>query len=124
MNDASEQFANQYTAALDDYLTGAGEIALRNAYELGRQALEWESGVLIVSATHHKALQAILLRRGKNGDSKYLINKAADFFSESLSAFEMAHRGFQESITALHNLNGSLSRQKRDLHLLLSPMPN
>jgi hypothetical protein len=59
-----KDFTDQYAAALADYLAGAGETALRRAYELGRQALEYESGVLVVAAAHHKALQEMLLRKG------------------------------------------------------------
>jgi two-component system nitrate/nitrite sensor histidine kinase NarX len=124
MNDSAQTFATQYTAALESYLDGEGEAALRRAYELGRRALEYESGVLVVAAAHHKALQAILLRKAGDETGARMINAAADFFSECLSPFEMARRGFQESIASLRDLNEALHRQQRDLRLLLSPMPD
>ena len=124
MREPMQEFSNKYAAALEDYLAGAGEIALRSAYELGRQALEYESGVMLVAAVHHQALEAAMLRNGTDDDSALMIKRAADFFSECLSPFEMAQRGFQESIAALNHLNEALHRQQRDLRLLLSPMPN
>jgi signal transduction histidine kinase len=120
-----DEFANQYATALADYLAGAGETALRRAYELGRQALEYESGVLVVAEAHHKALHEILLRKKTKKELAQMISgPAADFYSECLSPFEMAQRGYQESISSLRKLNEALQRQERDLRLLLSPMPN
>jgi signal transduction histidine kinase len=125
MKDASQEFADQYAAALEGYLAGAGEAALSSAYKLGRQALEYESGMLMMADAHHKALQTILLHKNLDGDeNNHIIAKAADFFSECLSPFEMAQRGFQENITSLRRINDTLDRQQRDLTLLLSPMPN
>ncbi len=124
MKATSQEFVSQYTAALEDYLAGQGEAALRRAYELGRQALEFESGVLVVAAAHHKALETILLRKSKRTISVQRIAGAADFFSECLSPFEMSQRSVQDSIAALRNLNEALHQQQRDLRLLLSPIPN
>jgi signal transduction histidine kinase len=123
MEEATSQFASQYASALQAYLAGAGEAALRRAYELGRQSLEYESGVLLIASAHHQAL-ATILRAGSSKSKAQIIAQAAEFFLECLSAFEMAQRGFQESITSLRNLNDVLQRQQRDLRLLLSPIPD
>src|SRR5262245_4928142 len=120
MSNTSQAFAENYTTALQDYLAGAGEIALGRAYELGRQALEFESCVIIVAGAHHKALQAIAPKNSTDEINAPIISKAGEFFSECLSPFEMAQRGFQESIASLRDLNEALQQQKRDLHLLLS----
>lgn len=124
MEDALQEFSNQYAAALEGYLAGAGEIALSNAYNLGRQALGYDAGMLAVTAAHHQALSTILLRIGVSQDNLAVIKQAADFLSECLSPFEMAQRGFHDSIAALRDLNDTLHSQQQDLHLLLSPMPN
>jgi signal transduction histidine kinase len=117
------EFAAKYTAALEDYLGHGGEIALRNAYELGRQGLSLEAGLFIITEVHHNALYQALQRTDPK-HSEQIIKQAAQFLSECLSPFEMAQRGFQESISVLNNLNKALHRQEKDLHLLLSPIPN
>lgn len=123
MKNSREEFAPHYAAALEDYLAGAGEAALRKAYELGRQALEYESGVLVVADAHHNALQVILQHKNSHEGAK-IIKEAAAFFSECVSPFEMAQRGFQESIASLRDLNEALHQQQRELRLLLSPTLN
>jgi signal transduction histidine kinase len=123
MADTLQTFASDYVAALEDYLAGRGESALRTAYELGRQALAFESGLLVVTTAHHEALSTSLLS-ASHEESTQIIKWATDFLTECLSPFEMAQRGFQESITSLNNLNDALHRQQQDLRLLLSPMPN
>jgi signal transduction histidine kinase len=123
MEEVTSQFASQYASALQAYLGGAGEAALRQAYDLGRQSLEYESGVLLIAAAHHQALKT-LLPEGSLKSNAQVISRAADFFQECLSAIEMAQRGFQDSIASLRNLNEALQRQQRDLRLLLSPIPD
>jgi signal transduction histidine kinase len=124
MNDSMHEFATQYAAALEDYLAGGGEVALRTGYELGRQARGYESGLLILTSAHHKALLTALKGRAEHKPSGEIVRQAADFLSECLSPFEMAQRGFQDSIAALRSLNQVMQRQQQDLHLLLSPIPN
>lgn len=124
MKGVSKEFSTLYASTLDEYLAGAGEVALRKAYELGRQALEYESGMLVVTAAHHKALQSLLLHKTTRAEQARILAAAANFHSECLSPFEMAQRGFRDSIASLRTLNAALNRQQRDLRLLLSPMPN
>lgn len=127
VQDGEQEFAGRYEAALTAYLVGAGETALTSAYELGRQALEYDSGMLVVADAHHKALQTHLLHTNhavSRVDDALILAKAAEFFSECISSFEMAQRGFRESVALLRNMNEMLRGQQRDLNLLLSPMPN
>lgn len=101
--------AKEYLAALKDYLTGGGEGALEDAYMLGRRALEQGLGVVDMVDTHHKALATFLHRRNAPAeDSQEVIKLAGDFLAECLSPFEMAQRGFKDTITALNSLNESL----------------
>lgn len=123
MENFSSEFAHKYAATLNDYLGQGGEAALRDAYELGRQALGLEAGLFVVTEIHHDALYQAL-QRNEPAKSAEIIKQGAEFLSECLSPFEMAQRGFQESISVLNNLNKALHRQEKDLHLLLSPMPN
>jgi PAS domain S-box-containing protein len=97
----------RYTAALEEYLDGGGEAALQRAYELGRTALADGLGVLEMAALHHQAMMRVLPPAGmsgsrrKSGDLPGAIAAAAQFISESLSPFEMTHRGYRETNAAL-----------------------
>lgn len=123
MKDSRKAFITEYITAFEAYLANGQETALGQAYELGRKALSIESGLFVITAAHHEALQKSL-KRAVDGQRADIIERATEFLSECLSPFEMAQRGFQESIVALNNLNKTLHKQEQDLHLLLSPMPN
>lgn len=105
-----------YTQALQDYLAGAGEEALRRAYEFGRQAIGEGLGVMDMVAIHNAAmLQAANLDRNTTGQ----IEAMQAFLMESLSPFEIAHRSFQETTTTLRRLNETIEGEtKRLAHLL------
>jgi signal transduction histidine kinase len=109
----------QYTHALEDHLGGGGEIALQEAYELGRRALAEGLGVLDLASVHYEALMTILLRRSVTEDIIQTVKAGANFFAESLSPFEMTHRGYREANIALRHLNEMLEEEaKRIAHAL------
>lgn len=89
----------RYTDALENYLTGGGEGALHRAYELGRQAMADGLGVLEMAAIHYQALGTIA--PSARDDLPAAIAAAGRFLTESLSPFEMTHRGYQEANAAL-----------------------
>jgi two-component system sensor histidine kinase UhpB len=93
------RLGKEHEEALRDYLGGSGERALKRAYELGRQALFDGLGVLEMARLHHGAL----LRLSPVAASEWArtIKRAGRLFVESLTPFEMTHRGFQEANTAL-----------------------
>jgi PAS domain S-box-containing protein len=93
---AVHEWAAEFDAALRDYLGGSGELALHRAYELGRKALGERLSVLDLVAAHSELL-AELLTGGVTPDSEGLVARATEFFVESLSPYEMTHRGFRES---------------------------
>jgi len=118
MNDTMQQLAEQYRSALQDYLGGAAEAALQRGYELGRQAIADGLGVLDVAAIHKEALEKTLCV-GLGPEKSDQTAKAAEFFAESLSPFEISHRGFQEAYTALHRMNQMLEEEtKRIAHAI------
>lgn len=101
--------AVDYRAILEDYLKGAGEGALKDAYMLGRRALEQGLGVLDIAAAHHQVLVDLLRDSNPSLSNKqFVINRAGDFLAECLSPLEMAQRGFQETIATLNSLNERL----------------
>ncbi len=115
MNDVREHqtemarhLAEPYKAALEEYLGGAGEDALRQAYEIGRQAIAQGIGVLEMAKIHHEALAKVVLNARRRDSMASDLHRAEEFFAESFSPYEMTHRGFRESVTALRNLNETL----------------
>lgn len=110
-------FAQSYRVALLEYAGHRGEAALGQAYELGRRAITEGKSLLEIAAVHHQALREIAAS-GKNGGSPAkLLNVGAEFLAESLSPYEMAHRGFHEAVTSLRRLNETLEEEiKRIAH--------
>src|SRR3990172_8259336 len=88
-----EQLALAYTSALETYLAESGENALRQAYELGRGALRANLGILDMTEVHHQAVKTAL-QNIPPGQSDQQIKNAMTFFEESLSPFEITHRGY------------------------------
>lgn len=114
-----EKLEDQYTAALRDSIAGMGESALQQAYELGRRALADGLGVLDMAAMYHKALAAEMPRDSTPEETALMLEAGASFFAESLSPFEMTHRGFRDSNIALRHLNQTLEQEiKRIAHVL------
>src|SRR5438876_610511 len=119
MPETMDKLEDQYTAALRDSIRGMGEPALQLAYELGRRALAEGLGVLDMAAMYHKALAAVLSRVSTPEERALVLRAGASFFVESLSPFEMTHRGFRETNTALRRLNQTLEEEsKRIAHAL------
>ena len=105
MRETMEKLQDQYTSALRNSIVGMGESALQQAYELGRRALADGLGVLDMATIYHKALAAVLSRATTPEEKTLTLRAGASFFVESLSPFEMTHRGFRETNTTLRRLN-------------------
>lgn len=106
-----------YIEALEQYLSGGGERALRGAYEIGRLALSSEVGLLAIAELHHAALDKIRTdSAGQDGDPARLID-ASQFLAESLSPYEMAYRGYRDAVAGLRRVNEALEQEvKRIAH--------
>jgi len=119
MRETMETLEDQYMAALRDSIAGMGESSLQQAYELGRKALADGLGVLDMAAMYHKALAAGLPRHSTHEETVLMLQTGASFFAESLSPFEMTHRGFRETNIGLRHLNQTLEREiQRIAHAL------
>lgn len=92
-----------YAEALQDYLAGVGEAALNRGYELGRQAMALGVGVLEMAAIHHEAMMGLLLGADTSWERARRAEASSYFFVESLSAFEITHRGYQEASLKLRH---------------------
>ncbi len=104
-------FEQQYRAALAEYAGRGGEEALRQGYELGRQAIAEGRSLLEVAALHHQALEELLPGARKAAEREQLLRAGGTFLTEFLSSYEMAHRGFQDAIQALQQLNETLEQE-------------
>ena len=115
MQDAKDRLLrDQYAAALRQYLADAGgEAALQRAYELGRRAIGDGVGVLELVTLHQDVLDGILRERKEPEACVNAVSDAGRFVAESLSPFEMTHRGFREGVAALRRLNEMLEEEVR-----------
>ncbi len=109
---AADQLAFEYAAAMQDYLAGSGEKALRKAYELGRQALARGLGALDVLAAYQRcALQT----GGVVEAARPEFVRSVSFLAESLSPFEMILRGYQETNESLRRRLDDVARTQLEL---------
>ncbi len=107
----AKTFEDQYRSALCEYAERGGEAALRHAYELGRKAIDDGKTLIEIAAIHHRAL-LVLVTDVKTAERQAILLRAgADFLAESLSPYEMAHRGFQDGVKALRQLNETLEEE-------------
>src|SRR5258708_2963813 len=108
---AQARFEDEYASFLREYAAGSGEAALGKAYELGRRALAEGKSLVEIASLHHEAVQG-LVREEKDGElRKRLLQTSGDFLAECLSPYEMAHRGFQDAVKALRQLNETLEEE-------------
>ena len=88
-----------------------GEDALRSAYEIGRAALAEGRGVLDMAAMHHASIMRTLQSMSPSATLTQNLGRAQEFFGESLSPYEIAHRGFQDATSTLRRLNETLEQE-------------
>src|SRR5688572_18605330 len=101
LHPVESDLAKEQKAVLRDYFDGAGEAALERAYELGRRALADDLGVLDVAKLHYDALLKVSPPALTRAAWVRTIKAAEKLLVESLTPFEMTHRGFQETHAAL-----------------------
>jgi signal transduction histidine kinase len=100
-----------YANALEEYLSMGGEDGLRSAYEIGRAALVDGRGVHDMAAMHHAAVARLLEGISPSASLMHDLDRAQEFFAESLCPYEIAHRGFQDATSALRQLNETLEQE-------------
>ena len=115
MADPLSGFARRYARVLRRYLAHEQEAALEQAYELGRRAVVKGLGVLDMVRIHEKALEQTVWRTHPPSRNLHALESAETFFLETLSPFEMTHRGFRE--TALRLRRAVKTLEKRNVEL-------
>src|SRR5258708_17562288 len=121
-----------YQQALSAYVERGGEALIARAYEFGREALAQGRSIPELVGLHSRALRAIVAAADGRRDTGLLIDSATIFLAETLSPFEMTHRGYRDSLIAWRHINETLEQEVRRTahtfpdhspHLLLSVHP-
>lgn len=115
METVLQVLVEKYKQILGEYLVGETESGLMNAYEFGRNALAEGLGVLEMATVHQSALQDVVVASRDSSELRHIHQVANSFFKESLSPFEMTHRGFREANERLHKLVQTLNRRTAEL---------
>src|ERR1700745_1914185 len=106
-----ESFGDEYRSCLQEYAAGRGEAALARAYELGRRALTEQKSLVEMASLHHQAVLAMVRDVENEKRREELVLASGEFLAECLSPYEMAHRGFQDAVKALRQLNEVLEEE-------------
>jgi signal transduction histidine kinase len=104
-------FEEEYHSSLCRYAAGGGEPALGRAYELGRRALSQQKSLVEMASLHHQAVMVLVRGAESEKSREKLLRSSAEFLAECLSPYEMAHRGFQDAVKALRQLNETLEEE-------------
>src|SRR5688572_1130160 len=105
----------RYQVTLSAYVAREDEAALQRAYELGRKALNLGLGVMDVARLHQEALVRLVTRGAPRVADAHWAKAVQTFLMETLSAFEVAHRGFRDACERLGRLNETLQERHREL---------
>ena len=108
-----KEAATAYRTSLRDYLGGAGESALQQAYEIGRRALAAGTGLVAIADIHHACLRELLAHEVGIDERNRILTEAAQFFAECISPYEMTYGGFREANTALRHFNEVLEQEAK-----------
>jgi signal transduction histidine kinase len=108
---AASDLATEYRSALCQSVRRTSEAALRRAYELGRRALTEKRSLVDVAAMHHQILGEMLADAPTAGRRQELLASAAAFLAEFVSPYEMAHRGVQDAIAGVRQVNERLEEE-------------
>jgi signal transduction histidine kinase len=111
----SSAFQTDYLSALTQYISSGDEAALGRGYEIGRKAMAEGKSLMDFSSVHHQALQEILASSHNDQATKHALEAGAHFLAETLSPYEMAHRGFQDAVSALRQMNERLEQQIKSI---------
>src|SRR5467141_962008 len=104
-------FEEEYRSAFGEYTRSGGEAALGRVYLLGHPATTEKKSFMEIAFMHHQAIHGMLAEAPGAARHQELLKAAGDFLAEMLSPYEMAHRGFQDAVRALRQLNETLEEE-------------
>jgi signal transduction histidine kinase len=102
----------RYRATLQTYLAAGAEDALRQANEIGREALDAAIGPLVLFSIHRDVVQR-LPPQPVDGDE--FVRRVTTVFIEALAPFQMAVGGFDEANEHVSELGAILQRHSHEL---------
>jgi signal transduction histidine kinase len=100
-----------YANSFAEFLSMGNEGALQRGYDVGRSALTHGMGILELANMHHVNVARLVTRTQPQAPSERDLDRARQFFGESLSPYEMAYRGFYDATSALRRVNETLERE-------------
>lgn len=103
--------SQEYESSLREYLSQPAESGLQRSYEIGRNAISAGLGVLDLVTMYREAFIKALNELDVPEDVIRISELATVFFTESLSTFEITHRGFQETNVKLQTLTRDLEKR-------------
>jgi signal transduction histidine kinase len=104
--------AESYRSALLDYIGGGGDEALRQAYEVGRQALEAGIGPLVLFSIHRDVVQQLPPRPIEPAE---FVSQVTTVFIEALASFQTGYASADEARAPLEQVGTILDRHQREL---------
>ena len=117
-----KSFSDQYESILIDYLENKGEGSLLHAYELGRDALALNMGLLDLSMLHQKAVMSLLndrVNRYTHAKMLFFMESASRFYEEVLSPYELSRLSSLQLNAMLPRLYEAFEMEaKRIAHIL------
>src|SRR5204863_196781 len=102
---------SDYREALAAYVAYGGEALLARGYELGRKALADGRSIPELVGVHSRALRTLASDDRGPREPGLLIDSAETFLAETLSPFEMTHRGYRDSLIAWRHINEMLEQE-------------
>jgi serine phosphatase RsbU (regulator of sigma subunit) len=106
------ELAERYKSALMEYLNHQEEAMLGRAWELGRELVASDPGILDLASLHQQVLEHVLAR-SLSPEDRGRLAVATEFYLQCLSPLEMVHRGLKESNATLQRLHHTLEQQVR-----------
>jgi Phosphoserine phosphatase RsbU, N-terminal domain len=96
MPEELNRYRRDYKPPFLGYLAREDEAGRRSAYELGRQAMRANIGLLEVVRIHNEAYLDVLQTVKDAENARQVSRASCDFLLELLAAFEMTQRGFMD----------------------------
>jgi two-component system sensor histidine kinase DegS len=101
MKSSQRELMNRYESALQGYLENMDEVALEEAYELGRRALRHEISLIEMVTLHSDAFSRALSAISDTTNTSTMLKASAKFLIETLTPYEMTISGYRETNVAL-----------------------
>jgi signal transduction histidine kinase len=114
MSVETSRITQKLEKVLGEYTAASEESALLHAYEVGRESMQQESGILDLVSAYRAVLAVALTEMGAAPEALRLTQAWGDILIEGLGPYEMAHEGYREANVSLENLNAALRTENAE----------